>query len=115
MLGSATRAATRTSRRARAAPAFRTARDPNTRTTRTAPTPRHTGTGDTPDPAYTKSGWMARTPELGECETAAGGTFCSGGSGFTFPDDEGKVDVVLERNLDFARNVAATPLAGNRP
>ena len=58
---------------------------------------------------------MAWTPELDECETAAGGTFCSGGSGFTFPDDEGKVEAVFEKNLDFARNVAATTLDRDRP
>ena len=58
---------------------------------------------------------MSWTPELDECETAAGGTFCSGGSGFTFPDDEGKVEAVFQKNLDFARNVAATTLDRNRP
>ena len=58
---------------------------------------------------------MSWTPELDECETAAGGTFCSGGSGFTFPDDEGKVEAVFEKNLDFARNVAATTLDRDRP
>ncbi len=58
---------------------------------------------------------MAWTPELDECETAAGGTFCSGGSGFTFPDDEGKVEAVFEKNLDFARNVAVTTLDRDRP
>src|ERR687893_2352129 len=58
---------------------------------------------------------MAWTPELDECETAAGGNFCTGGSGFTFPDDEGKVEAVFQKNLDFARNVAATTLDRDRP
>ena len=71
--------------------------------------------GETTDHAYNKYGSMAWTPELDECETAAGGTFCSGGSGFTFPDDEGKVEAVFEKNLDFARNVAATTLDRDRP
>ena len=71
--------------------------------------------GETTDHAYNKYGSMSWTPELDECETAAGGTFCSGGSGFTFPDDEGKVEGVFEKNLDFARNVAATTLDRDRP
>ena len=71
--------------------------------------------GETTDHAYNKYGSMAWTPELDECETAAGGTFCSGGSGFTFPDDEGKVEAVFEKNLDFARNVAVTTLDRDRP
>ena len=71
--------------------------------------------GETTDHAYNKYGSMSWTPELDECETAAGGTFCSGGSGFTFPDDEGKVEAVFEKNLDFARNVAATTLDRDRP
>ena len=71
--------------------------------------------GETTDHAYNKYGAMSWTPELDECETAAGGTFCSGGSGFTFPDDEGKVEAVFEKNLDFARNVAATTLDRDRP
>ena len=71
--------------------------------------------GETTDHAYNKYGSMSWTPELDECETAAGGTFCSGGSGFTFPDDEGKVQAVFEKNLDFARNVAATTLDRDRP
>src|SRR5215213_617132 len=71
--------------------------------------------GETTDHAYNKYGSTAWTPELDECETAAGGTFCSGGSGFTFPDDEGKVEAVFEKNLDFARNVAATTLDRDRP
>ena len=71
--------------------------------------------GETTDHAYNKYGSMCWTPELDECETAAGGTFCSGGSGFTFPDDEGKVEAVFEKNLDFARNVAATTLDRDRP
>ena len=71
--------------------------------------------GETTDHAYNKYGSMAWTPELDECETAAGGTFCYGGSGFTFPDDEGKVEAVFEKNLDFARNVAATTLDADRP
>ena len=58
---------------------------------------------------------MSWTPELDECETAAGGTFCTGGSGFTFPDDESKVEAVFQKNLDFARNVAATTLDRDRP
>ena len=71
--------------------------------------------GETTDHAYNKYGSMSWTPELDECETAAGGTFCSGGSGFTFPDDEGKVEAVFQKNLDFARNVAATTLDPDRP
>ena len=71
--------------------------------------------GETTDHAYNKYATMAWTPELDECETAAGGTFCSGGSGFTFPDDEGKVEGVFQKNLDFARNVAATTLDRDRP
>jgi hypothetical protein len=71
--------------------------------------------GETTDHAYNKYGSMSWTPELDECETAAGGTFCSGGSGFTFPDDETKVEAVFEKNLDFARNVAATTLDRDRP
>ena len=71
--------------------------------------------GETTDHAYNKYGAMSWTPELDECETAAGGTFCSGGSGFTFPDDEGKVEAVFQKNLDFARNVAATTLDRDRP
>ena len=71
--------------------------------------------GETTDHAYNKYGTMAWTPELDECETAAGGRFCEGGSGFTFPDDEGKVQGVFEKNLDFARNVAASTLARDRP
>ena len=71
--------------------------------------------GETTDHAYNKYGSMSWTPELDECETAAGGTFCSGGSGFTFPDDEGKVEAVFQKNLDFARNVAATTLDADRP
>ena len=71
--------------------------------------------GETTDHAYNKYGSMSWTPELDECETAAGGTFCSGGSGFTFPDDEGKVEAVFQKNLDFARNVAATTLDRDRP
>ena len=71
--------------------------------------------GETTDHAYNKYTSMAWTPELDECETAAGGTFCSGGSGFTFPDDEGKVEAVFQKNLDFARNVAATALDRDRP
>ena len=71
--------------------------------------------GETTDHAYNKYGSMSWTPELDECETAAGGTFCSGGSGFTFPDDESKVEAVFEKNLDFARNVAATTLDRDRP
>ena len=71
--------------------------------------------GETTDHAYNKYGSMSWTPELDECETAAGGTFCSGGSGFTFPDDEGKVEAVFQKNLDFARNVAVTTLDRDRP
>ena len=71
--------------------------------------------GETTDHAYNKYGSMAWTPELDECETAAGGSFCSGGSGFTFPDDEGKVEAVFQKNLDFARNVAASTLDRDRP
>jgi Zinc carboxypeptidase/Bacterial Ig domain len=71
--------------------------------------------GETTDHAYNKYGSMSWTPELDECETAAGGTFCSGGSGFTFPDDESKVEAVFQKNLDFARNVAATTLDRDRP
>ena len=71
--------------------------------------------GETTDHAYNKYGSTAWTPELDECETAAGGTFCSGGSGFTFPDDEGKVEAVFQKNLDFARNVAASTLDPDRP
>ena len=71
--------------------------------------------GETTDHAYNKYSSMAWTPELDECETAAGGTFCSGGSGFTFPDDEGKVEAVFQKNLDFARNVAVTTLDRDRP
>jgi hypothetical protein len=71
--------------------------------------------GETTDHAYNKYGSMAWTPELDECETAAGGTFCSGGSGFTFPDDEGKVEAVFQKNLDFARNVAVSVLDRDRP
>jgi hypothetical protein len=71
--------------------------------------------GETTDHAYNKYGAMSWTPELDECETAAGGTFCSGGSGFTFPDDEGKVEAVFQKNLDFARNVAVTTLDRDRP
>src|SRR4051794_30161308 len=71
--------------------------------------------GETTDHAYNKYGSTAWTPELDECEAAAGGTFCSGGSGFTFPDDEGKVEALFEKNLDFARNVATTPLDRDRP
>ena len=71
--------------------------------------------GETTDHAYNKYGSMSWTPELDECETAAGGTFCSGGSGFTFPDDEGKVEAVFQKNLDFARNVAVSTLDQNRP
>ncbi len=71
--------------------------------------------GETTDHAYNKYGSMSWTPELDECQTAAGGTFCSGGSGFTFPDDEGKVEAVFQKNLDFARNVAATTLDRDRP
>ena len=71
--------------------------------------------GETTDHAYNKYGAMSWTPELDECETAAGGTFCSGGSGFTFPDDESKVEAVFQKNLDFARNVAATTLDRDRP
>lgn len=71
--------------------------------------------GETTDHAYNKYGSMSWTPELDECQTAAGGTFCSSGSGFTFPDDEGKVEGVFEKNLDFARNVAATTLDRDRP
>lgn len=63
------------------------------------------------DHAYARYGAAAWTVNLDECETAAGGTFCSGGSGFTFPDDEGKVQAVFRKNLAFARNVAATTLA----
>ena len=68
-----------------------------------------------PGHAYNKYGSMTLDAELDECETAAGGTFCSGGSGFTFPDDEGKVEAVFGKNLDFARNVAATTLDRDRP
>ena len=71
--------------------------------------------GETTDHAYNKYRAMSWTPELDECETAAGGTFCSGGSGFTFPDDEGKVEAVFQKNLDFARNVAVTTLDRDRP
>ena len=71
--------------------------------------------GETTDHAYNKYGAMSWTPELDECETAAGGTFCSGGSGFTFPDDEGKVEAVFQKNLDFARNVAVSTLDRDRP
>ena len=71
--------------------------------------------GETTDHAYNKYKSMSWTPELDECETAAGGTFCSGGSGFTFPDDEGKVEAVFQKNLDFARNVAVTALDRDRP
>ena len=91
----ATRRSTRTSRSARPTSTSPTARRPTTRTTSTAS--------------------MAWTPELDECETAAGGTFCTGGSGFTFPDDESKVEAVFQKNLDFARNVAATTLDRDRP
>ena len=71
--------------------------------------------GETTDHAYNKYGSMAWTPELDECETAAGGPFCTNGSGFTFPDDEAKVEAVFQKNLDFARNVAATTLDRDRP
>ncbi|HWT91757.1 MAG TPA: M14 family zinc carboxypeptidase, partial [Solirubrobacteraceae bacterium] len=71
--------------------------------------------GETTDHAYNKYGSMAWTPELDECQTAAGGAFCGSGSGFTFPDDEGKVEGVFEKNLDFARNVAVTTLDRDRP
>ena len=71
--------------------------------------------GETTDHAYNKYGAMSWTPELDECETAGGGTFCSGGSGFTFPDNESMVEAVFEKNLDFARNVAATTLDRDRP
>ena len=71
--------------------------------------------GETTDHAYNKYGTPSWTPELDECETAAGGTFCTGGSGFTFPDDEGKVEAVFQKNLDFARNVAVSVLDRDRP
>ena len=71
--------------------------------------------GETTDHVYNKYRTMAWTPELDECETAAGGTFCSGGSGFTFPDDETKVNGVFEKNLDFARNVAESVTDPDRP
>jgi murein tripeptide amidase MpaA len=71
--------------------------------------------GETTDHAYAKYGAMSWTPELDECETAGGGTFCSGGSGFTFPDNEGMVEAVFQKNLDFARNVAVTTLDRTRP
>ena len=71
--------------------------------------------GETTDHAYNKYGSMSWTPELDECETAGGGTFCSGGSGFTFPDNESMVEAVFQKNLDFARNVAVTTLDRDRP
>jgi hypothetical protein len=71
--------------------------------------------GETTDHAYNKYRSMAWTPELDECDTGGGATFCNGGSGFTFPDDEGKVEAVFEKNLDFARNVATTVTDRDRP
>ena len=77
--------------------------------------------GETTDHAYNKYQAMSWTPELDECETAGGQSdqvnnvqWCSGGSGFTFPDNEGKVAAVFDKNLDFARNVVET-MASERP
>lgn len=55
--------------------------------------------GETTDYAHATNGTLAWTPELSEgCE----------GCGFVFPDDEALVQAEFERNLPFAKSVAAS-------
>lgn len=58
--------------------------------------------GDTIDNGYLNYGVIGWTPELDECETV-GGVDCI--SSFVFPDDEGKVEAVFQKNLPMALNV----------
>ncbi len=68
--------------------------------------------GDTIDNGYMNYGVIGWTPELDQCQTAGGPLGCDQ---FDFPDDEGKVQAVFEKNLPMALNIAHSAGELDRP
>ncbi len=68
--------------------------------------------GDTIDNGYLNYGVIGWTPELDQCQTAGGPLGCNQ---FDFPDDEGKVQAIFEKNLPMALNIAYSAEEIDRP
>ena len=68
--------------------------------------------GDTIDNAYLNYGVIGWTPELDTCATGGGPTGCNQ---FDFPDDEGKVQAIFEKNLPMALNIVHSADRLDRP
>jgi hypothetical protein len=68
--------------------------------------------GDTIDNGYLNYGVIGWTPELDTCSTGGGPNGCNQ---FDFPDDEGKVQAIFEKNLPMALNIVHSADQLDRP
>ena len=68
--------------------------------------------GDTIDNGYLNYGVIGWTPELDTCATGGGPSGCNQ---FAFPDDEGKVQAIFEKNLPMALNIVHSADQLDRP